>query len=142
MTVKKSDSAGPRLRRLSDEGEPGHAVNVVGGDLGQRLGWDERPQAEVSDDPGERGYGGCYDTPQGLQPQSPDRSRGDDGRAIAVGREEASAPAITLLRFANPGTAYEAARDPSTALRDAVAPPLVSQFRAQQLQKSATVRPA
>ena len=52
---------------MSDEGEPGHAVGVVGGDLGQRLGWDERPQAEVSDDPGDRGYGGCYDTPHGLQ---------------------------------------------------------------------------
>ena len=53
MTVKKLDSAGPRLRRVSDEGEPGHAVDVVGGDLGQRLGWDETPQAEVSDDSGQ-----------------------------------------------------------------------------------------
>ena len=126
MTAKKLDSAGPRLRRVSDKGEPDHAVDVVGSDLGQRLGWDERPQAKVSDDPDNRGYGRCYDTPQGLQPQRPDRSRGDDGPAIAVGREGASAPAITPTTLAKSGTASDAARDPLNALRDGVMPLLAN----------------
>ena len=35
----------------SDEGEPGDAVDVVGGDLGVRFGWAEGLRAEVADDP-------------------------------------------------------------------------------------------
>lgn len=38
-----------------------------------------KPQAEVSDDPGDRGNGGCHGTPQDSQPQWPGRSRGNDG---------------------------------------------------------------
>ena len=92
---------------MSDEGEPGHAADVVGADPGQRLGWDEWPSSQVSDDPVDRGYRGRYDTPRGLQPRWSDKSRGDDSRVIAVGHEGASAPAIIVPRFANPGTAYD-----------------------------------